>query len=129
MKKVHIKFLFTTPPVMNTNLFSNPIAVDTTLYAAFQVVFTGVPTGTFSLQGSCDPVIEPIPYQIGTANLNVPVNWSTIVNSPYAVTAAGNYLWNVSEIGFQWIRLVYTDGSSGTSTAVLTNATYSGKSF
>jgi hypothetical protein len=56
-----------------------------------------------------------------------PTNWVDITNSPYAVSAAGNYMWNVFDTMYNWVRVVYTDSSGGTSTAVITQCNFNGK--
>jgi hypothetical protein len=102
-----------TDAVMNATITSDAYNVQQLFGCAIQAVFTGTPTGTFKLQASADPATpygEPIV---------VPTHWTDIINSSYSVTAAGDYMWNVFDIMYNWIRLVYTDGSGGSSTAVL----------
>jgi hypothetical protein len=109
--------------VMNTNITSAPYNVQQIYGVAIQAVFTGTPTGTFKLQASADPATSYNPAgagQAGMAGSNNPTNWSDIEDSSYTVSAAGNYVWNVFDIMYTYIRLVYTDTSGGTSTAVLT---------
>jgi hypothetical protein len=106
---------------MNTTINSAPVPLYQTFAYAIQVVFTGTPTGTFSLQGSCDPIPQARVEEI------VPTNWSTIINSSISVSAAGNLMWNVAEIGYNYVRVVYTDTSGGTSTAIITAANFNGK--
>lgn len=67
-----------------------------------QAVFTGTPNGTFKLQISNDNT-----------------NWSDYTGSDYAITTAGNVAWNVSNIGFNYLRVVYTR-SSGTGSCSIT---------
>lgn len=102
-----------TNVVMNANLASAAYNVQQLFGVAIQARFTGTPTGTFKLQASSDPATAYIEGQ------NAPTNWSDIPDSTYAVSAAGNYMWNVFDIMYNYIRVVYTDGSSGASTAVL----------
>lgn len=111
--------------VMNANFAS--LGYPLTLYYAYsiQVVYTGTPTGTLKLQCSDDPL-----GNYGNTVLlpqNQPVNWTDVTTSPVTISAAGNYVWNCWAIGYNWTRLVYTDSSGGTSTAILTVATLSGK--
>jgi len=123
-------FMIPQNTVMNTTLTSVPIPVNNTFSAAVQVVFTGTPTGTFTLQASNDTVNLIAPNRpkadFNSAPFN-PTHWSTIANSAQAVTAAGDIMWNLQDIGYQWIRLVYTDTGGGTSTAVLKASTFSAK--
>jgi hypothetical protein len=87
---------------------------------SIQVVFTGTPTGTFKLQASCDScLIADFP--------NFPTNWQDITDSPFTVSSAGDYVWNVFDVMYNWVRVVYTDASGGTSTAVITSCTFNGK--
>ena len=93
--------------VMNKTITSEAINVDQIYGVAIQAVFTGTPTGTFKLQASCDPAL------IHNAQPEAPSNWSDIPNSSYTVSGAGNYAWNMFEIMYSYIRLVYTDASGG----------------
>lgn len=63
-----------------------------------QCTFTGTATGTLTLQGSDDPVAEP--------NLSRIVNW-TDTSSAQALAAPGSILFNVSDVQYKWVRLVY----------------------
>lgn len=80
-------------------------------------VITGTPTGTIKLQASNDPETND------TMPLNnpqpPPTNWADIANTSVAVSAAGNTMYNVSDVAYTYFRVVYTDGSSGASTAVM----------
>lgn len=116
--------LFAPSTVLNANLNSAPMQLYNMFGYSIQIVFTGTPTGTFKLQGSADSV-----YVDTTNSLSprTPVNWSDIANSSEAVSAAGNFVWNVTDAMYNFVRIVYTDGSSGASTALLTVATFNGK--
>ena len=107
---------------MNTNLTSSAFNLNQIYGYCIQAVWTGTPTGTFKLQASADPS----DIQLRNANQQ-PVNWTDVANSSQAVTIAGSYMWNVTEIMYGWVRLVYTDTSSGASTAVLTVSTINTK--
>lgn len=67
-----------------------------------QLVFTGSPVGTFSLQASADLTFE-IP-QI--------VNWDIISGSAQEITEAGSHSWRVND-RYKWVRVVYVR-TSGT---------------
>lgn len=77
---------------------------------AIQLVFTGSPNGAFKLQASCD---EANP---GNPTETVPTNWTDIVDSNQAITASGDHMWTVENAGYTFVRLVWTDSASGTST-------------
>jgi hypothetical protein len=114
---------------MNTTINSIALQLENMFGFAIQVVFTGTPTGNFKLQASADPVTQA--NQVFGANGKVtytPTNWTDVANSTFTVSAAGNVMWDFSELaGFNYVRVVYTDTSSGTSTAVITVAQYNGK--
>jgi hypothetical protein len=74
--------------------------------ACIQAVFTGTPDGTLKLQISNDDT-----------------NWTDYTGSSEAISGAGNFAWNIINIGFQYVRLVYTRSSSTGSLS----ATVSGK--
>jgi len=82
-----------------------------------QAVITGTPTGTIQLQASTDPntPLATLPPDYP----QLPVNWDNIANSLFTVTAAGTCTWNYTESMFNWVRIAYTDGSGGLSTATI----------
>lgn len=76
-------------------------------YTSFscQAVWTGSPVGTLKIQVSGDIV----------ADCTLPTNWVDYTNSSYAVSAAGNLLWNSGQANYRCVRVVYTK-TSGTGT-------------
>lgn len=108
--------------VMDTTITGPAMQLYNMYGYAIQVAWTGIPTGTFKLQASCDPVPQGPPETIIQ-----PTNWSDITDSPFAVTAPGDYLWNVYDVMYNWVRIVYVDASSGASTATITSAVFNGK--
>jgi hypothetical protein len=91
-------------------------------------IITGTPTGTISIQASNDPETNDTQSNT-TTNLpptQLPTNWVTITGSTFAVTAAGETMWNVSYAGYNYVRVQYVDGSGGASTATMT-IIYNGK--
>ncbi len=56
--------------------------------------FTGIPNGTLKLEISNDSE-----------------NWTEYTNSDYALTTDGDVSWNLSNIGYQYIRVVYERNS------------------
>jgi hypothetical protein len=68
--------------------------------------FSGTPNGTLKLQISNDNS-----------------NWTDYTDSDYALTTSGSVSWNLNNIGYQYVRVVYTR-NSGTGTL---NVTVSGK--
>lgn len=108
--------------VMNTTINSSAMQLLNMFGYNIQIVFTGTPTGNFKLQASADPIYKGAPGIQAT-----PVNWTDVLNSTQSVSAAGNLMWNVSEVMYNYVRVVYTDTSSGSSTAIITVAEFNGK--
>lgn len=101
---------------MNTTITSAAYSLDRIFGYSIQASFTGTPTGTFKLQASSDPTGDQASPSNAT---NIPTHWTDIVDSSESVSAAGNFMWNVTDVFYNWVRLIYTDSSSGSSTAVL----------
>lgn len=92
------------------------IGIDTNqqVGGAIQAVWSGNPNGTLKIQVSNDNVLS---------YTNV-INWTDYTGSSQSLTgSSGNFVWNLLNMGYRWIRLVYTF-SSGSGTL---NAVYSGK--
>lgn len=106
---------FVTNQVMNVSSNSQPMELIQIFGYAIQARFVGSSiTGTLKLQVSCDPNNNP-----GASGPN-PTHWTDLAGSPQAISAAGDFMWNVSDPAYNWVRLVYTDGSGGTSNGHLT---------
>ena len=118
MRTYNIQLASSNP--LNTTFTSSPQQTYQMQGYSIQAVFTGTPTGTFKLQASSDPFLNTSAFQN-------PVNWSDIPYSFYTVSAAGNFTWNVFEVQYNFVRLVYTDASGGTSDAILTSAILNAK--
>lgn len=121
---------------LNVNSNSPYIQVKNIYIYALAAVITGTPNGTLKLQASNDPatnetqVNQPtVPGQPPTnPPSKAPVNWVDITDSTFTVTTAGETMWNVRAVGYNFVRVVYTDASSGTSTATM-NITMNGKGW
>lgn len=123
MRVYNVPNIIPAATVLNTTVNSTPMQLYEMYGFSIQAVFTGTPTGTFKLQASNDPVYASnIP-----AGARVVTNWTDIANSMVTVTAAGDYMWNVTDSMYNFVRVVYTDGSAGASTAVLTVCTFNSK--
>ena len=91
---------------MSTTITSSDTTIKYTDNVGIQAVFTGTPTGTFSVQVSNDQV-----------------NWDSITfsSAPVAVGAAGSVYMDVNQMSAPYIRLVYTPVSgNGTLNATIT---------
>lgn len=92
-----------------------------------QAVFINDPTGSIKLQASADP--ETNDTQTNDTGLSPavgPQNWVDIANSSFSITEEGNVMWNVNYAGYNYVRVAYTDESSGSSEATVT-ITFNGK--
>lgn len=74
---------------------------------AIQMEFTGSPVGTLAVQGSVNYA------QNAQGTVTNTGNWITFTTS--AVAAAGDVLFDLNQLSFPWIRVIYTR-SSGTGT-------------
>ena len=119
MKVYNVTNIIPAGTVLNANLNSEQMPLYNIYGYSIQAVYTGTPTGTFKLQASSDPVYPASP--------SVVTNWTDIADSSVAVTAAGDTTWNVYNVMYNFVRLVYVDGSAGASTAVLTISTFNAK--
>lgn len=111
--------MFPTAGDMAGSLNSNAIDLNQQYVAAIQAVFTGAPVGTFKLQISNDsPAINPGSVNKGSGV----VNWTDYTGSSQAISAAGNFSWLLADIGYRWVRLVYTRSSgTGSLTAAISS--------
>lgn len=73
---------------------------------AIQAVITGTLVGSAKLQVSVDPNTLSDPT-------SQPTNWTDYVGSAQTVSSAGTLVWNISDVWFNWVRIVYT-ATSGT---------------
>lgn len=105
----------TTNQILNANINGPAAALKNIVMYSVVANITGVPTGTLTLQASNDPETNTV------MPLNnpqpPPTVWATIANSNFTVTTAGVTMWNVSDVAYNYVRVVYTDASSGASTA------------
>lgn len=114
-------YIFLKNQALNTNFNGIALQLNEMFGYAIQIEWTGTANGTFKLQASVD------------SNLNQnhqgtwPVNWIDVANSAIVVTTDGSIVWNVTDVMYNWVRIVFTDASGGTSTAVMTSATFNGK--
>jgi hypothetical protein len=112
---------------MNANYNSPYVPLKSIYTYTVSAVITGTPTGVIAIQVSNDP--ETNDTQINSTGLppaQGPVNWVTITNSPFTVTSSGIEMWNVNFVGYNYVRVTYTDNSAGASTATM-NIVFNGK--
>ena len=98
-------------------LSSTGVDMNQIVLASIQAVMTGSPVGVLTLEVSND--IVKINPAVANQGANV-VTWTTYTGSAVSVSASGDFLWNLSEIGYRWLRLKYTKTSgTGSLTAVM----------
>lgn len=102
-----------TALALNTNRNSDYVPLKNIYLYSIMVIITGTPTGSIKLQASNDPETnDTVPLSDAP-----PVNWADIANTSVNVSAAGNTFYNVTDVAYNYVRVVYTDTSSGASTA------------
>lgn len=96
--------------------FNSPAGLLASVFGySIQAIITGTAAGTMKLQGSSDPV----PDSRFPAAWPTPVNWTDVKDSSEAVTGTGTIMYNVADVEYNWVRVVYTS-SSGTGTISIT---------
>lgn len=101
---------------MSVNVTSPAIWMEHMALLAVQMLWTGTPTGNFTLEGSCDPGNGD---QTGTGV----TNWIMIANTTQAAGAgAGKYCYWLADVPVKWVRLVYSRTSGTGSVDVRFNA-------
>ncbi len=121
MEVFNVPNIIPAATVLNTTRTSSVQQVHECSMFAIQITIAGTPTGSFVLQGSNDP------FSSGQPGQPAPTHFTAIADSTVSVTAAGSVLYNFADSAFNWIRIVYTDASSGASTATITECTFNGK--
>lgn len=119
MQVYNIVFLKNKP--MNTNFVSSPLQLTDMFGYAIQLEWSNTANGAFKLQASNDSSL------VSSHQGTWPVNWNDIANSTVTVTTDGSVFWNVTDVMYNYVRVVFTDASGGTSTAIMTTATFNGK--
>ena len=115
----------TTNQVLNVNSTSPASALKSIFMYAMAANFTGSATGSIKLQASNDPETNDTPPS--GIPFPAPTNWADIANSTFAIVPGmTEVLWNVRDVAYNYVRVVYTDGSGGTSTATM-NIVINGK--
>lgn len=94
---------------MSASLSTNGVDMLSLPFGAIELVWTGTPTGTFTVDGSIDAVTSPS----GVTNW---FNTGTTVTAPAG--SASSTLVNLTTIGYRWIRVSYTRVSGSGSLAV-----------
>lgn len=117
-----------TAAAMNANYNSPYVPLKQIYMYTMAAIVTGTPTGSIKLQASNDPETNDTQTNAtsGTAPAVGPTNWVDITSSSFNLTASGETMWNIYFVGYNYVRVVYTDTSGGTSTATM-NIVFNGK--
>jgi hypothetical protein len=104
---------------MATTVHSSPTNIQQLSLASYSFVWTGVPVGTFTLEGSDDYTVKTDGTVLNTGTWNtLPVS-----NTIAAAGTSGNGIYDIALTGITWVRLTYT-AASGTGNL---NALFAGK--
>lgn len=113
--RVFNKQILTAQP-LNVSFNSPASALKSIILYTMAINITGTGTGSVRLQASNDP--ETNDTQPGGIPFPAPTHWADVTNSTFAVAAGvTEVMWNVRDVGYNYVRVVYTDLSSGASTA------------
>jgi hypothetical protein len=108
------------PADMSADFELRPIWLGHIAQYAIQLVFSGTPDGSFKLQCSNDPGI--INAQSKEEQSKGVVNWTDIAGSTQLITASGDLTWNAENVGYQWVRVVWTfTASTGSLDSAIAN--------
>lgn len=99
------------PFSMASNFATDPIYLGHIVNFSIQLVFTGTPTGNFTLECSNDEGEgDRVLNKFSSTGVD---NWTTVSDSAFAVSAAGDCVWDVQNVGYRWVRVKWTQ-SAGT---------------
>lgn len=103
-----------TSHALNASFVSDFVPLKNILLYSITAIVAGIPTGTITLEASNDP--ETNDTQVSTL---APTHFVMIEDSDFVLSAAGNTMWNVRDIAYNYVRVRYVDSSSGASTATM----------
>lgn len=97
---------------MSATYTSPSVGLDQDFGYAIQANFitSGTLGGTFTLQGSVDHRTDQ------QGNVLIAGNWCTLAQTAYTISGAGSYMWNVTDVMYAYVRLVYTAAGGDTGT-------------
>lgn len=95
---------------MTASLSSEAVYVGQAFNSCIIVVWTGTPTGTLKLQASLD-LGHPNAQTEAERAADVS-NWADIPSKTTSISAAGNVLYELPDVAYNFVRLVYTASSS-----------------
>lgn len=98
---------------------SSSVPLKNILNYCITAIISGSPNGSIKLQASNDP--ETITNLPGGTPQPEPVNWVDVANSSFTINSSGNTMWNVNDVGYNYVRVVYT-GSGTAAVTIVVNA-------
>lgn len=108
---------------LSTGWASRPVWLGHIANFSIQLIFTGSPNGTFTLQMSND---QGHPNSQAKSEQSADVtHWTTISGSAQPISAAGDLGYDYNNAGFPWVRVVWTP-SSGTGSLTVARANVKG---
>ena len=110
----------TSNTLLNADNFSVAVPLKSIFMYSLVATVSGVPTGVFTLEASNDPETNT------SVPLPPPANWVKIEGSDVTQTTQGRIFWNVHEVAYNYVRLVFKDASGGASTAKM-SVVFNGK--
>lgn len=99
-----------------------PVWLGHIMHYSIQLQFSGSPAGSFKLQASND---EGRINASDSANQSPITHWTDIADSSVSVDEAGDCLWQVENVGYNWVRVVWTP-TSGAGSLTLARANVKG---
>lgn len=97
--------LTTSSVDLTSNITSDPLWLAHIVNYSVQFTITGTPNGTLKLQGSND-------FGGKDSSSASITNWADL-SIEQSITASGSYILQDKNCGYKWVRLVWTDSSSG----------------
>lgn len=98
-----------------STLTSTPLDLRQWTKACLFAIWTGTPTGTFTLEGSAD-------YQFNATPTWVDISAVLGISLSQPAGAAGNNLIDISATGLPWVRLKYVNASGTGSLQIIGSA-------
>lgn len=106
--------------INSTSGYTSPYIPLKSIYLfSIAAIMTGSPSGTIKLQASNDPETNDTQTNSsGTAPAVGPTNWVDIANSTFTISASGETMWNVTNVAYNYVRVVYAGSGSSTTTII-----------
>lgn len=98
----------------NANINSTIAWADKIVRASFQVSTTGTAAGSLQVQVSNDIAVGAYP------NKFIPTNWGNLGSALSVTTGPAVFFISETEMSYEYIRVVYTDSTSGAATGTIT---------